>query len=306
MPDPADPQVPPAASAPGGTAEPPVPPPGEEEESSFAADMGRLFFVPALIVGLSVLIFLLFGLIASERRGAQDYIQEVRHGVTGRKWQAAFELSRVLSTDEEARRDPQVAREIAATLQDPGTTDPRVRMYLVVALQQIGDPATTGAVRAALSDADPEVRLFAARALGQLRDSAAVPALTEMLAGEDAGMRKVALHALGRIGDKAAVGPMKARLDDPVEDVRWNAALGLAALGDGSGAAIIGRMLDPAYLDGVEGISEQQKIEARLNAIQGAFLIGGPEMREAVERSGRADESLKVRDAALRALEQWR
>lgn len=287
---------------------PPEPSPSgvDGEDRSFAADMGRLFVIPAVIVALSVLIFLLFSWLASDRRSAQDYLQEVRHGVTGRKWQAAFELSRVLTRDEEARRDPAVAMEIAETLADPEVEDPRVKRYLLLALQELNNPSTAPAIRTALSDEDGEVRLYAARALGALRDEGAVPGLVEMLAAEDPGLRKMALHSLGRIGEPSAAPPMRARLDDAVEDVRWNAALGLAMLGDGSGAPVIRQMLDPAHLERIEGITDRQMIDARINAVHGAFLIGGEEMRKLVEHVSATDASLKVRDAALRALEQWR
>jgi HEAT repeat protein len=275
------------------------------EDRGFASDMGRLFLIPAVIVALSVVIFMLFTWIAGERRSARDYLQEVRNGVTGRRWQAAFELSRVLARDENERKDPRVVREIAGTLTDPEVTDPQVKRYLILALEQIGDPSTAEAIRSLLGDEDPEVRLYAARALGSLRDSASAPLLREMLSDEDPAMRKMALHALGRVGDRAAIPEMRARLEDPVEDVRWNAALGLAVLGDASGEPLIRRMLDPAYLDGVAEITEPQKVAARLAAVQGAFLIGGGGMRELIEQVSGSDADLKVRDAALKALEAW-
>ena len=118
-------------------------------------------------------------------------------------------------------------------------------------------------------------------------------------------MRKMALHALGRVGDRSAIPGMKARLEDPVEDVRWNAALGLAVLGDPTGAPQIRRMLDTDYLDTIAEITEPQKVAARIAAVQGAFLIGGAGMKELLEQVGGSDADLKVRDAALKALEAW-
>ncbi len=294
--------------APGGSSTSPAPPvpPGDEDDSTFAGDMGRLFIIPAVIVALSVAVFFLFGLIATDRRDAHDYLQEVRNGVTGRKWQAAFELSRVLTRDEEARRDPTLSREIADTLVDPKTSDPVVRRYLLLALEEIGDPVTAPAVRRALADEDADVRLYAVRALGRLGDREAVGDLIELLSNDDPGMRKMALHSLGRIGEPSAIPAILARLDDPVEDVRWNAALSLAVLGDASGAHVIRRMLDPAYLDAIAEITEAQKIEARIGAVQAAWRLGGDEMRALVEGVSQSDPNLKVRDSALRALQEWR
>jgi len=292
---------------PSGKPDPSAPPPAEPDEgTSFAGDMGRLFVIPAVIVGLSLVVFLLFGWIASDGKSAGDYLQEVRQGGSGRKWQAAFELSRILVRDEDARKDPRLGGEVAGLLGDPEMEDPLVRRYLLLALEEIGDPAHAGAVSAALVDPDPGVRLYAARAMSVLGRSPADPALVEMVSDDDPALRKMALYALGRIGDAAAVPAIRPRLDDPVEDVRWNAALALAVLGDASGIGVIRQMLDSRYLDGVEGITESQKVEARLNAVQAAYLLGAPELKTIVEEIGRHDSSLKVRDAALRAVAEWR
>jgi hypothetical protein len=277
-----------------------------EKEEPFLVEMSRFFVVPAIIVALCAGIFFLFGLIASDRRSAHEYLEEVRGGSSNRKWQAAFELSRMLTRDPESRRDPTLVPEIVRELSDPGTKDPLVRQYLVLALEQIGDPAGAPAVERALADSDPEVRLYAARALGRIRGEGSVPALVTLLDDQDADLRKMALYSLGQIGDPSAASRIEPRLEDPVEDVRWNAALALAVLGSAAGADTLRRMMDPAYLDRVEGITESQKIEARLNAVQAAFRLREPGLRDAVEAVSRNDTNLKVRDVALKALDEWK
>jgi HEAT repeat protein len=268
--------------------------------------MTRFFFVPAVIVLLCVGVFVLFGLIASEGRSARDYLEEIRHGTTNRRWQAAYELSRLLSRRRGAPSDPRLAADVADLLGNPKVDEPLVRRYLILALDGIGDPSVRPAVEAALADPDPEVRLYAARALGTLGDEGSDAALAALLEDPDPSLRKMALHSLGRIGAPGAAAAVRPRLEDPVEDVRWNAALTLAVLGDGSGARVLQQMMDPAHLDRVEGITEAQKIEARINAVQAAFRLREPGLRGDVERLSRTDASLKVRDVALKALAAWR
>lgn len=295
------------AAPPSPSAPPPPAPPGDEPErdQGFLSEMGRLFVIPAVIVGLSVIVFVLFGLISSEGRTAREYLDEIRGGASNRRWQAAFEMSRILARDTRARSDPKLGADIAALLVDPKTEDPQVRRYLLLALQEIHDPATAPAVRQALSDPDPEVRLFAARALGEIKAPGSVEALIPVLQSDDAALRKMALFALGRLGDAAAVPEILPRLEDPQEDVRWNAALTLALLGDSHGVPILRQMLDASYLDRVEGITETQKTEARINAVQAAWRLRDPQLREAVDRLSRSDPSLQVRDIALKALRDW-
>jgi len=291
---------PPAAvGQPGEAPEP------EEGSSSFTEEMGRLFIIPAVIVALSIGVFLLFGWVASEGKGAREYLQEVRQASAGRRWQAAFEFSRILVSDEAARKDPRLGAEVAALLGDPKTDDPLIRRYLILALQEIGDPAHAPAVEAALDDPDQTVRLYAARAMAGLGEGVASPGLLAMASDDDPALRKMAIYALGRSGDTGAVAAILPHLDDPVVDVRFNAALALAVLGDRSGVDVIRNMLDGGYLERIEGITESQKIEARLNAIQAAYRLADPELKPMVEKLSRNDGSLKVRDAALRSLQAW-
>jgi len=282
-----------------------MPEPTEDPPQSFFGEMSRFFVVPAAIVVLCVAVFLLFGLVASEGRTAADYLKEIRQGSANQRWQAAYELSRVLSTDAEKHRREGVGREIAALLQDPKTTDPVVRRYLVLALEAVADPETAPAIEGSLGDADAEVRLYAARALGRIASPGSTAALLPLLANEDPGLRKIALYSLGKIGDRSAAGAIRPRLEDPVEDVRWNAALTLALLGDPSGAPVLRKMLDATYLDTIDGITEEQKLEARVNALQAVYKLRDPALRELVEKISRNDPSLHVRDIALKVLKAW-
>src|SRR5213593_4636165 len=65
----------------------------------------QFFIFPMAIVAVCVTVFVIFGLIASEGKGARAYLDEVRTASANRRWQAAFELSKVL----QARRDPSLA-----------------------------------------------------------------------------------------------------------------------------------------------------------------------------------------------------
>jgi len=276
-----------------------------EEDEGFLAEMPRLFMIPAGIVALCVGVFVLFGLIASEGKSAHDYVEEIRSARSNQRWQAAFELSRVLIRDSKSKQDPNIGPEVATLLGEFSGEEPLVRRYLVLALEEIGDPATSPALAGALADADTEVRLYAARALGRLKAPGAGASLLPLLEDEDPALRKMALHSLGRLGDPRAAESMRPRLEDPVEDVRWNAALALALLDDASGTETLSKMMDEAYLSRVEGILEDQKVEARINAVRAAWRLREPSLRAAVESLSRTDTNLRVRDVALKAIAEW-
>src|SRR5438445_766056 len=77
----------------------PAPPFGEEplrERQTVPFLVLQFFVFPLAIVAVCVAVFVVFGLIAGESKGARDYLAEVRSGGANRRWQAAFELSKVL------------------------------------------------------------------------------------------------------------------------------------------------------------------------------------------------------------------
>src|SRR2546428_11430465 len=65
----------------------------------------QFFIFPMAIVAVCVTGFVIFGLIASEGKGARAYLDEVRTGSANPRRQAALELAQVLP----ARKDPSLA-----------------------------------------------------------------------------------------------------------------------------------------------------------------------------------------------------
>src|SRR5260370_11935542 len=56
----------------------------------------QFFIFPMAIVAVCVTVFVIFGLIASQGRGARAYLDEVPTGSANRPRQAAFHLSKLL------------------------------------------------------------------------------------------------------------------------------------------------------------------------------------------------------------------
>ena len=210
--------------------EPPSPP--ERQTTPFL--VLQFFIFPMAIVGVCVAVFVIFGMIAAEGKGARDYLAEIRTGSANRRWQAAFELSKVLQArKDKALADPAFADELVKVFEESKDDDPRVRRYLALALGRLGNaravPALLQAAKGSeAAPADAETQIYAVWALGALRDPAAVPGLLELARAEDPGLRKAVVHALGSFTDAASGDALQAALSDPVEDVRWNAAVALA------------------------------------------------------------------------------
>ena len=281
----------------------------EEPERQTTPFLVLQFFVfPMAIVAVCVAVFVIFGLVAGESKGPKDYLNEVRTGSANQRWQAAFELAKELQAGKDpALADPAFAALLLDTFTQAKTDDPRVRRYLALALGRLGNAKAVPVLLetvAAPTDAegDAETRIYAVWALGAIGDEAAVPGLVHLAGDTDAGLRKSALHALGAFATDDARRTLAAGLDDAVEDVRWNAALGLARQKDERAAPVLLQMLDRDHLAQVEGLRPDQAQEALLQAVAGAATLGVPGLRGALEKLRTGDPDLKVREAARVAL----
>ena len=273
----------------------------------------QFFVFPMAIVAVCVTVFVVFGLVASEGKSARDYLAEVRSGGQNRRWQAAFELSKVLQGGKDpALKDPRFVSAAVALFEESRKDDPRVRRYLALALGRLGDRAAVPALRAALGDdaAESETIIYSAWSLGVLSDAAAVPDLVRLASHEDRGIRKSAVHALGAFAAPEAAVALRAALDDAADDVRWNAALALGRRGDAAAVPLLLQMLDRSALkktagasgEGALGVSDEQAEEVLLQAVAAAAASGESALRPPLEALRDHDPSLKVRDAAARAL----
>lgn len=265
----------------------------------------QFFIFPMAIVAVCVTVFVVFGLIASEGKSARDYLGEVRSGGANRRWQAAFELSKVLQGKKDgALSDPKFASEAVTLFKESGNDDPRVRRYLALALGRLGDRSAVPALREALDPnaPDSETVIYSIWALGVIGDPAALPDLLKFAASEDPGYRKAAIHSLGAFPGDEARRALVAGLGDGVEDVRWNAAIALGHRGDAAAAPVLLAMLDRAALAKDADVSPAQAEDAALSAVAAAARLDDPALRAALETLREKDPSLRIREAAREAL----
>jgi HEAT repeat protein len=305
----ADPEAPPDGSgaAPSEGAAP--------ERQAFPFLVLQFFIFPLAIVAVCVTVFVVFGMIASEGKSARDYLSDVRSGGASRRWQAAFELAKLLKTGKDpSLSDPRFASELVALFEEAERDDPRVRRYLALALGRLADrsavPALLRAMRPAegpeAQTADAETQIYAIWALGEIGDEAAVPELTRLAGSDDPGVRKAAVHALGSFDSAESRAALERSLADAAADVRWNAALALGRRGQAAAAPVLLEMLDRARLATLPEITPEQREEALRAAAQAAGGLADPRLAEALRALRDGDASLKVREAARSSLEAQR
>jgi HEAT repeat protein len=156
-----------------------------------------------------------------------------------------------------------------------------------------------------LGDEDADVRLKTLVALGSIGAPAASPAapnITAALGDEDVGVRSYAAYVLGTLENTAVSEALEVALNDPAFQVRGNAAVALARLGDDAGLGELRRMIDRSYLETHPDLNSQQQQDAMIAAIQALGLLDAVDMAEALREIDANDPDLRVREAARAAL----
>src|SRR6267142_3588871 len=95
--------------------------------------IAQFFLFPLIIIAICVGIFLLFGYLTYEQKSPQEYLSDVRNGSElCCRWQSAYELSNIISTQKEKLRNTDFVNDIVKVYQTSRNEDPRVRRYLTL------------------------------------------------------------------------------------------------------------------------------------------------------------------------------
>src|SRR5207248_9107128 len=66
----------------------------------------QLFVLPAIVVAVVIVVWLLFGKLAGGERDASEYVRTIRSENVNRRWRAAYELASLIQNDPKLARDP--------------------------------------------------------------------------------------------------------------------------------------------------------------------------------------------------------
>ncbi len=306
-------------------------PPVEAPSAKFVV---QLFVIPAAVVVVVIVVWLLFGKLAGGEREAMDYVRQLRSPTAN--WRMAFELASLIQHDAKIGSDPVLLGELSDLLShelDQSDSDPKLTQYLALTLGafrtleaktqsgQTIDPLVPLARALAVKNPSP-IRIAAAASMakqaarmgGELDDSHAIKALGEAAASGEPEVRQMAVYALGFFGPSASELLRERIRSDEDRFVRYNAAVALARRGDLAAEGSLREMLSTSDLDKVIDLpsttEKQNKIEAieleALEALRTSISKGSPELaRKLQSEIGSLTRSglISVRSQALDVLQ---
>ena len=251
----------------------------------------QLFVIPAVIVFVVILVWLLFGKLAGGERDAMEYVRLIRSSSpNGRAAdRAAFELASLIQNDPKLASDPKLLGELTTLLEHDLDTveNPAMTQYLALALgrfQTLDAMTSSGQkidpisalVRALDAKYPKEVRIAAAASLaehaarekGKLDDPRAIAALAGAVENGEPEVRQLEVYALGFFGGEGALNGLRGRLKDEDRFVRYNAAVALGRRGDLAALATFREMLSPTDLATVIAIESADEKQSKIEAIE--------------------------------------
>ena len=257
-----------------------------------------------MIAVFGAIFFLLFKFITFETDDASELLNQVKIGSASKRWQSAFELAKVFNTPEKIPTDPSFKNQMVSAYNHSIHDDPLVRAYLALAMGVTRDKFYSDALLTGLGDDNRESRLAAIQAVGMIGTKTATAHLQELASKADyPDERLAATISLGLVGDSKSIPLLQKLLDDEEPNIRWDAAIALAKMGDTSGAYIIANLLDRNYLNAFPEVDEVEKNQALMIAIKVSSQLKDDRFVTNLVGLAESDINLKIRDAAMKTLQ---
>ena len=104
------------------------------------------------------------------------------------------------------------------------------------------------------------------------------------------------------IGDESVVSDLKKLLFDEEPNIRWDASIALAKLGDSSGINEILNLLDRSYFDNYKNVDDWEISQAMMIAIKITEKLIDDKFIPKLKYIATNDPNMKIRDSALKIL----
>ena len=263
------------------------------------------FLIPFMIAIFGAVFFLLFRFITYETNDAAELLNQVKIGSATKRWQSAYELSKVLNNPETIPEDITFKNQMISAYNHSIHDDPLVRAYLAIAMGSTKDNYYASELIKGLQDESRESRLAAIQAVGMVKANSSVDNLISILNTSDyQDERLAATMSLGFIGNPKSASTLIELLDDNEPNIRWDAAIALAKMGNKSCIPVIRNLMEREYLETFPELDQNEVNKVMMTAIQASTIIKDAVFEEKLLDLAKSDNNLTIRDAAIKTLQR--
>jgi HEAT repeat protein len=270
-------------------------------ESGFSLFI-KLFIVPAVIVLVALSIFFLGTMALQHPKTAEQYLEELKSDNTSRRWQSAYELSRMLNQNENIQFDQDLRTQLVQVFSDAKNDDPRLREYLALVLGRLKEKSAIPVLSSAVHDDSTDVKIYSLWALGNIEDPQGGEAALAALSDTDETVQRMAVGALSAIRYEPAKFALEKNLEGSDLALRYDSAVALARIKDEKAVPTLLEMMNLKP----SGKPEDDQIiqSAKITAIDGAQELPDAVLKDKVLDLSKNESDIKVREAALAALKK--
>ncbi len=263
------------------------------------------FLIPFMIAVFGAVFFLLFKFVTYETNDVEELLNQVKIGSASKRWQSAFELAKVLNNPDRDPLSDSFKDQLSSAYERSIHDDALVRSYLAMAMGATQDTIFGEALLDGLKDESIETRIAAIQALGMIQYTPAVNSISVLIETADSESERLsATISLGMIGDNSAAPFLIKLLEDEQANIRWDAAIALAKMGNNEGAYIIEGLLDREYLNKFSEIDPVEQKRVLMIAIKTASILFDKRFEDNLISLSKNDKDRSIRDAAIKALEK--
>ena len=277
----------------------------KSESSRIYSLYDSFFLIPFMIAIFGGVFFLLFNFITYETKDPSELLNQVKIGSATKRWQSAFELSKVLNDADRVPTDLSFKNQMISAYQHSINDDPLVRSYLAIAMGVSRDSFYEKELLNGLEDENRESRLAAVQAIGMVGSNKSLTKLEKIIKTSDyQDERLAATMSLGFIGNSNSIPVLTELLDDNEPNIRWDAAVGLAKMGSEACLPVLSNLLDREYLMTFPELNFEKISKVMMVAIEASSNFKNPVFESKLKELSKSDENLKIRNAAIKILEK--
>jgi len=261
------------------------------------------FLLPLMITIFGVMFFLIVKFLTFETEDPYDLLNNIKFGSASKRWQSAYELSKILSDEELIPSDNSFKEMFINAYQKSTHDDYKVKMYLILAMGKTKDVYYGDALMRSLNDELLDIRLAAIQSLGQLRYTGATDDLSNFVMNSNYNEEVLAsIISLGQIGDKKSISLLKQMLNHEEPNIRWDSAIALAKMNNDSGKFIINDLLNRQYYDSYKNVDQWEEDKAVMTAVQISSQLKDPYFKKNLVTLATYDSNMEIRNTAIQIL----
>jgi len=273
------------------------------EPSTIQILLNSFLIIPLVVFITALILFGGYRLIIHENFTVERYLHDIQDGNKTKRWQSAFELSKLLAKPEQAALGRHFHQQIKTLFDSSIHEDPKVRQFLALAMGRTGDLRYQPTLhKALLTEKNNDSLSYIIHSLGLLRARDSVPELIKKYNNSDDFLRLAVIIALGTISDLRAQPTLVEALKDTEVNVRWDAAVGLAKMGSDLGKSQLLNLMNRDYLSKFHNVDAKEQSETVLAAIQASALLKNPELKKQIKKLSISDPEIAIKRLAMDVL----